>query len=52
MKAALTTITAPMALSFFAGMFDWYMDDGVYMLIGFTMIAGLVWAWIIALKQN
>lgn len=51
MKAALTTITAPMALSFLSGIFDWYMDDGVYILIGFTMIGGLVWAWFIELKK-
>lgn len=52
MKTALTLLTLPMALSFFAGMFEWSMDDGVYMFIGFTMIAALIWAWIIELKRK
>lgn len=51
MKNALTLITAPMALSFLAGMFDWTLPDGLYVLIGFTMIGGLIWAWIIEAKN-
>jgi len=47
MKGALTLITAPLLLSFLSGMFEWYMDDGVYMLIGFAVIAGLIWAWLV-----
>lgn len=51
MKSALTTITIPFILSFLAGMFNWYMDDGVYALLGFAMIGGLTWAWVIELKK-
>lgn len=52
MKAALSLITFPMLLSGMAGAFEWYMDDGVYMFIGFTMIAGIIWAWIVELSRN
>jgi hypothetical protein len=51
MKAALATITAPMVLSFLSGVFGWYMEDGLYALIGFTMMGGIVWAWVIELKK-
>lgn len=52
MKTALTLLTLPMALSFFAGFFEWSMDDGVYIFIGITMIAALIWAWIIELNKK
>ena len=47
MKAALTTITVPYAISFLGGMFGWTFDDGFYMLIGFAMLAGIIWAWVV-----
>lgn len=47
MKGALTLITAPIVLSFLSGVFDWYLDDGVFVFIGACMIAGLIWAWIV-----
>lgn len=46
LKIALTLISVPLALSFLSGMFDWYIDDGFFMLFGFSMVAGIVWAWI------
>jgi hypothetical protein len=51
-KIPLTLITAPMTLSFLSGMFDWYIEDGMYMLFGLAMIIGLGWLWIIELKKN
>lgn len=52
MKTALAIITAPMLLAFLAGFFGLYMDDGVYTLIGVTMIVGIIWAWIIEMKRD
>jgi len=52
MKAALTTITVPYSISFMAGMFDWTFDDGFYMLIGFAMLAGIIWAWIAEVRRK
>ncbi len=51
MKAALSFISVPFAISFFAGMFDWYIDDGMYILFGFSMLVGAIWAWVIELKR-
>jgi len=51
MKYALLLISVPYAISFLAGMFGWYMEDGMYMLIGLSMLVGIVWAWIVELKK-
>lgn len=46
MKAALSLITGAFSFSFLIGFFGWYVDDGVFALIGFAMMAGIIWAWI------
>jgi hypothetical protein len=51
MKTPLTLITVPLALSFLSGMFDWQVDDGMFIVFGFSMIAGAIWAWVIELKK-
>lgn len=50
-KAALLLITVPLILSFTAGMFDWYVEDGMLIIFGLSMIIGVVWAWLIVLKN-
>jgi len=47
MKAPLLLITIPMVIIFLTGMLEWYMDDEVYMLFGFSMIIGVIWAWLV-----
>jgi len=51
MKTPLLLISVPFAISFLAGMFDWYIEEGMYILLGLSMIIGVVWAWIIELKK-
>ena len=51
MKNALLLITIPYALALLAGMFEWYMDDGVWMLFGISMLVGIIWGWIVELKK-
>jgi membrane protein CcdC involved in cytochrome C biogenesis len=50
MKIALALITVPFIISFMSGMFDWYVEDGMFALFGLAMIVGLGWAWFIELK--
>ena len=52
MKLALSLITVPYGISFLGGMFGWYMEDGMYMLIGFSMLAGIIWAWIVECNRG
>lgn len=52
MKAALLFITVPLTISFFAGMFEWYIEDGMYILLGLSMIIGIIWAWIAESNRN
>jgi hypothetical protein len=47
MKGALTTISVPYAVSFLDGMFLWGLPEGFYILVGFAMLVGIVWAWIV-----
>jgi len=51
MKAPLIIMTVPFALSFISGMFDWYIEDGMFALFGFAFFVGLVWAWVLELKE-
>jgi len=51
MKTPLLLISVPFAISFLAGMFGWYIEEGMYILLGLSMIVGIVWAWIIELKK-
>lgn len=51
MKTALSLITVPYAISFFGGMFDWYFEDGFYILMGISIIVGIVWAWRLEMKR-
>lgn len=51
MKLALSLITVPFAISFLDGIFMWYLADGFYMLMGFTMMAGLALSWYHELKN-
>lgn len=51
MKLALGLITIPFIFSFLSGAFNWYMDDGAYIFLGFLMIVGLVWAWVIEVNR-
>ena len=32
-------------------MFDWQIDDGMFMLFGISMIIGAIWAWKIELSK-
>lgn len=52
MKTALTLITVPYALAFLGGMFDWRIEDGMYVLFGLSMLAGIIWAWIVELDKE
>ena len=52
MKLALSLITVPYSISFLAGMFGWYIEDGMYLLIGLVMIVGIVSAWWIELGRE
>ncbi len=52
MKAALTTLTVPYSISFMSGMFGWTFDDGFFMLLGFSMLAGIIWAWIVEMRRG
>ena len=52
MKLALLFITVPSVISFLSGMFEWYIDDGMYLLFGISMIIGIIWAWIIELNKT
>jgi hypothetical protein len=47
MKTPLTLITAPLALSFLTGIFDWQVDEGMFLIFGLSMIVGTIWAWVI-----
>ena len=51
MKTPLLLISIPYAISFLAGMFEWYMEDGMYILLALAMLVGIVWGWIIELKK-
>jgi len=51
MKYPLLLISVPYAISFLGGMFGWYMEDGMYILIGLSMLVGIVWAWIVEIKK-
>lgn len=51
MKIALSLFTVPFTLSFLAGMFDWYLEDGMFVLFGLSMVVGIIWAWVIELKK-
>ena len=52
MKIALSLLTVPIILSFCAGVFEWNIDEGMFTLFGISMIVGIVWAWVIELKNN
>jgi hypothetical protein len=51
MKAALTTITVPFAISFLSGVFMWDFPEGFYILLGLSMIVGIIWAWFLEMKK-
>lgn len=51
MKAPLLLLTIPFSLAFLAGAFDWYFEDGFYVLLGFSMLLGIVWGWVVELKK-
>ena len=51
MKFALSMMTIPFTLSFLSGVFNWYIEDGMFILFGFSMMVGLIWAWVEELKR-
>jgi len=51
MKTPLLFISIPYAISFLGGMFGWYMEEGMYLVIGIAMLIGIIWAWIVELKK-
>ena len=51
MKAALTTISVPYGISFLSGVFYWDFPEGFYILLGLSMMAGIIWAWAVELKK-
>jgi len=51
MKTPLLFITVPFAISFLAGVFGWYMEEGLLALLGIAMLIGIVWAWKIELNK-
>ena len=51
MKTPLLLISVPFALSFLSGMFEWYMEEGMYILLGISMLIGIIWAWYVGLKK-
>jgi len=51
MRLPLIILTIPLTISFLGGMFEWYFEDGFYLLLGLAIIIGLVWAWIVELKK-
>jgi len=51
MKAPLLFISVPFAIMFLSGFFGWYVEEGMTILSGLSMIVGIVWAWIVELKK-
>lgn len=51
MKTALSLITVPFALSFLSGVFSWDVDEGMFILFGFSMLIGIIWAWKIEMSR-
>lgn len=51
MRTPLTILSCGLGISFLDGFFGWGLADGFYALVGLTMIATLVWMWIIELKK-
>jgi hypothetical protein len=52
LKIALSFISVPFGISFLSGAFDWYFDDGFYILLGASMLIGIIWAWVAVYKMN
>lgn len=51
MIIALLLISIPFSISFLAGVFYWEFPEGFYILLGFSMIIGIIWAWVIEAKR-
>jgi len=51
MKTPLLLISVPYAISGLAGAFGWYMEEGLLILLGLSILVGIVWGWIIELKK-
>lgn len=52
MKTALAWMTGLMGLGFLDGMLGLGISEDVYVLIGFGMIAVLIWMWVIVSKTE
>jgi len=51
MKTPLLLISIPLSISFLGGMFYWEIPEGMTILFGLSMIIGVIWAWVIELKN-
>jgi len=51
MKTPLLLITIPYTIAFLAGIFGWYMEEGLLALLGIAILIGIGWAWKIELNK-
>jgi multidrug efflux pump subunit AcrB len=51
MKIALSLFSVPFGISFLSGLFYWEFPEGFFVLLGISMLIGIVWAWFIELKR-
>lgn len=50
-KAPLTLLTSCVSVGFLDGALGLDLSDDLYVLVGFAMIAGLIWAWVVVSKN-
>ena len=52
LMAPLIILSVPMLISFLSGVFGWDFDDGFYLLIGLSMMVGIIWMWYVMLTNQ
>jgi len=51
MKIPLSLIAVPYGIMFLSGAFDWYIEDGLAILAGLSILIGICWGWKVELKK-
>ena len=51
MKTPLLLVSVPYGIMFLSGVFEWYIEDGLAILAGLSMLIGICWAWYVELKK-
>jgi hypothetical protein len=51
MKAPLSLLSACFGYLFFAGMFGIEVSEDLIAILGFGMVGGIIWSWVVALKE-